>query len=127
MITKLTTEIVKRYEGGQLITQNKNVGWEYIYRGEIVKAWVDGDTLRIEFKWRAKKDKDGKWYALLNLDYSVDLKNIIAHNIGDRIDYDVMSVWDSKDVWESGTFYLSDDQMILNLTKKNVIGLQTVS
>ena len=113
----LTTEIVKKYEGGQLEIQNKNEG--YLYRGEIAEAWVDDNSLFVKFKWLAKMGEDSKWYTNDNLDYSINLMFTSVSDIGDnRLFYSVSFIW------ENGTFFPPDGS---KLDSKNVIGLQTVS
>jgi len=111
---QLTTEIVKRYVGGQLEIQNSNEG--YLYRGEVERAWVEGSDLKVRFKWLAKMGDDGKWHTEDNLDYAVSLEITSVSEIGDnRIHYSVMYVW------ESGTFFPPDGS---KLDPNKVVGLQ---
>lgn len=110
---ELTTEIVKRYEGGQLEIQNPNEN--YLYRGEIERAWVDNGTMHVRFKWLAKFGDDGKWYANDKPEYSISLEFTSARMIGDnRILYSVMYVG------ERGTFFPPDGS---KLDRNRVIGL----
>ncbi len=87
---ELTAEVLQRYVGGQLEIQNSNEG--YIYRGEIERAWTEGDNLCVKFKWVAKVGNDGKWHADNNLDYSVSLQITSVFEIGDGIHYRAMHI-----------------------------------
>ena len=114
---QLTTEILQRYEGGELEIQNSSE--HYIYRGEVDRAWVEGTDLRVRFKWLAKADEDFKWHSQDNLDYAVSLEVTSVSQIGfDRIHYSVMFIG------ESGTFFPPEGS---KLDPSKVIGLQLAS
>jgi hypothetical protein len=49
---QLTTELVKRFIGGQMEIQNPNQ--EYLYRGEIKLIVVEEGDLKVVFSWLAK-------------------------------------------------------------------------
>lgn len=111
---ELTTEVVSRFEGGQLETQNRKEN--YLYRGEIERAWVEDNTLHVRFKWFAKMGEDYLWHAEENLDYSASLKILSASEIGEgRIHY---SIWI---VGENGTFFPPNGS---KLDPSKVIGLK---
>ena len=114
---KLTTEIVKKYEGGQLEIQNQNEG--YLFRGEIEKAWVEGDSLHVKFKWLAKMGEDGKWYSDQKLDYSIGLELASVSDVGDGSIFYRVAI-----IREAGTFFPPDGS---KLDPNKVIGLQAVS
>lgn len=111
---ELTTAIVKKYEGGQLEIQNSSE--DYLFRGEVERAWVEEGEMHVRFKWLAKMGDDGKWHAEDNLDYSISLEITSANEVRDnRIHYSVMFVG------ERGTFFPSDGS---KLDPSKVIGLQ---
>ena len=109
---ELTTEIVKKYEGGQLEIQNRVEN--YLYRGEIETAEVKDDTLNVLFKWLAKME-NGTWHAHGNLDYSISLEITNFNDVGNNlILYEVMYIW------ENGTFFPPNGS---KLDPREVIGL----
>lgn len=111
---EVTTEVISRYEGGQLEIQNPSE--DYLYRGEVEKAWVDDGTMYVRFKWIAKMDADGMWHSDPGLDYAVSLEIASASEIGDnRIHYSVMFVG------EHGTFFPPNGS---RLDPSRVVGLK---
>ena len=111
---RLTNEEVARFAGGELEIQNTHE--DYLFRGEVERVWVDGNTMHVRFKWLAKMGEDGQWYADGKLDYSVSLEIASFSDIGkDRLHYQVMYVW------ERGTFFPPDGS---KLDPSKVIGLE---
>ena len=51
---ELSTEILARFVGGDIEIQNG--GENYLFRGPIKTATVDGEDVIIEFEWTAKND-----------------------------------------------------------------------
>ena len=51
---QLTTEELARFVGGDMEIQNANE--DYLYRGPIERATVEGGEVRVHFKWIAKND-----------------------------------------------------------------------
>lgn len=80
---QLTTAVVVPFVGGQAEIQNRIE--EYIFRGEIETIIVEGDELRIRFKWCAKGEGyppiPTKWVNEPKLDYAVSLMTSSASNI----------------------------------------------
>lgn len=111
---QFTDQLLAHYVGGQLEVQNLSEG--YIYRGEIERAWVEKDELKVRFKWFAQMKKVGGWQTVGKLDYSVSTFLVSATNIGDnRIFYNVMGTG------ESGTFFPPEGS---RLDPSKVEGLQ---
>jgi len=110
---ELSTDIVKRYEGGQLEIQNSGEG--YLYRGEVERAWVESGSLCVRFKWLAIMGEDGQWHASNDLDYSVSLQIISVSEIGEnRIFYSVMFVGEHGTFFPPGGSRLDRDRVIMS-------------
>lgn len=97
-LMQITNDILARYAGGELEIQNSNE--HYLYRGEVERAWIDGDNMKVRFKWMAKMGEDYKWHTDANLDYAVSLLITSFNDLSDgRIVYSVMYVY------ERGAFF----------------------
>ena len=66
----LTTKALSGFIGGQLEIQNRSE--EYLYRGEIARAYIEGDNLKVRFAWQAKME-GGEWHIAEGLDYVLTL------------------------------------------------------
>ncbi|HJP80774.1 MAG TPA: hypothetical protein VJ841_00050 [Candidatus Saccharimonadales bacterium] len=81
---ELTPETAARYAGGQLEVQNR--GEDYLYRGEIAAATVEGAgedaTFKVTFKWVAKSEGPGRWVNDTNLTYEASLLIYSVSDIG---------------------------------------------
>ncbi len=78
----LTTESLKRFEGGQLEVQNEDEG--YVYRGKIDKIRVENNRLFIVLRWNARGDQfpPKKWVNDENLLYNISLVIYTSRDIG---------------------------------------------
>lgn len=102
---QLTSELLARYAGGQLEIQNQNEG--YLYRGEVERAWIEGDDLCVRFVWFAKGEGypslPERWVSEPDLDYKASLTLVSASEIGEgRLSFRVMLVG------ELGVFFPPD-------------------
>jgi len=71
---QVTSELLSKFVGGQLEIQNRIE--EYIYRGEVSEAVVNGNELHVKFKWVAKGDGlplPAKWVNEKKTTYDVSL------------------------------------------------------
>ena len=51
---KLTTELLEPFIGGDLEVQNR--GEDYLFRGRISEAVMDGEEIKVSFEWLAQND-----------------------------------------------------------------------
>jgi len=81
--------LLPTYVGGELEIQNGKES--YLYRGEVAKAEVDGDDIKVKFAWLAKgKDVQrgipapvGGWIVDTDLFYEVSLVIATPSQIGE--------------------------------------------
>lgn len=90
---QLTQAILDRYQGGQLEIQNQDEG--YLYRGEVERAWIQGDDLCVRFVWFAKGEGypplPKRWVNDGRLDYKVSATLTSAKVLSEgRIAYSFM-------------------------------------
>lgn len=73
---ELTTELLQRFVGGQLESQNQRE--QCIYRGEIETIHVEDGVLEVELAWNAKGEGfpsfPHRWVNVNRLDYKATLE-----------------------------------------------------
>ena len=81
---QLTTQVVARFQGGQMEIQNQNEG--YLFRGEVATIAVENSELRVKFTWLAKGEGfppiPQKWVKDDRLDYTASLEIYSVSKIG---------------------------------------------
>lgn len=84
----LSSDLVRRYIGGQIEVQNGGEG--YLYRGEIASIAVEGAdddaTLQVTLAWMLKADRFPgmqRWEPVDTRDYAASLAIYTASEIGD--------------------------------------------
>ncbi len=82
---ELTAERVAEFVGGDMEIQNRDEN--YLYRGPIKSATVEGDEVRVQFKWLAKNDggpmsPTPTWTKDDRLDYAASLQVYVVSDIG---------------------------------------------
>lgn len=79
---ELKTVVVAPFVGGQAEIQNQIES--YVFRGEIESIAVEGEDLRIRFRWlgRGSLPLPEEWVVEENLDYAVSISTCAASNIG---------------------------------------------
>ena len=82
---QLTTEKVAEFIGGDMEIQNP--GEDYLYRGPIKAATVEGDDVKVEFKWLAKNNGGSnsptpEWTKGERLYYAASLQIYAVSEIG---------------------------------------------
>lgn len=81
----LTAELLARFVGGEMEIQNMRE--DYLYRGPIESATIEGDEVRVRFRWLAKNDggsasPTATWTKADRLDYAVSMQICSVSNIG---------------------------------------------
>ena len=81
---QLTTEMLKRFVGGQMEIQSES--GRYLYRGEIQAITVENNELRVKFTWLAKGEGfppiPQKWIKAAFVDYKASLDIYSTNDIG---------------------------------------------
>ncbi len=83
---ELTAERIARFAGGDMEIQNP--GEDYLFRGPVETATVEGGEVRVRFKWLAKNDGGPSnptptWTKDDRPDYAASLEIYAVSDIGD--------------------------------------------